>query len=183
MAGMAGTAGGETAAVGAGVSVVEGALGQKSSQRVKRIASAISHGSRRANADLVSSAAAVPAAIAALPAAPAPLATAAPARLAVSAAAPAAPPRLLRNDPGVANPSALVIRLSSAPCRFGPWLESSDESELALSPRSPIIFFRNVRTRGTTTAIRLVADELLMPLEEDSALTTAPALSPKRAGT
>ena len=144
--------------------------------RKSSTAAPISHGSQRMNPDLV----AVVAAAAALAAAPAPPATAAPARRAASAAGPVMPPM---NAAGLAKPSAPVRRLSSAPCRFGPCSPSSDASELALRPFSPMNFFRNVSSNGTTIASRLVADELLIPLLDDSAFTSAPLLSPNSAGT
>src|SRR5262245_41904394 len=160
-----------------------GPFGQNRSHSRNSTAAAMSQGRIRPIADEPSATAALPADIAALPAEATPPATVAVARRAVSAAAPAAPPMLFRNELGLAKPSALVMRLSSAPCKFGTWLVSIDESEVALSPRSPISFFRNVRTIGTTRAIRFVADDVLMPLADESALTSAPLLSPKSAGT
>ena len=44
-------------------------------------------------------------------------------------------------------------------------------------------FFRNASSNGTTIASRLVADEPLIPLLDDSAFTSAPLLSPNNAGT
>src|SRR5215472_14532690 len=154
------------------------------------MAAAISHGAARASAGLASATAAPPADIAAppadiaaLPTLAAPPASAAPARRVLSIATSAAPLTLSRNAPELGKPSALVMRLSSAPCRFGPWLASSEDSEVALSPRSPMSFFRKASTIGTTIAIRFVAEDDLMPLEDESALTNAPLLSPKIAGT
>ena len=137
--------------------------------RKSSTAAPINQGSHRIRPDLVAVAAAA-----------VPPATATPARFATSAAWPPNPPR---NAAGLAKPSAPVRRLSSAPCRFGPWLLNSVASEFALRPLSPMNFFRNIRIIGTTIPSRLVADELLMPLTEDSALPSAPLLSPKRAGT
>jgi hypothetical protein len=44
-------------------------------------------------------------------------------------------------------------------------------------------FFSKVSTSGTIIASRLVADAVLTPLAEDSALTSALLLSPNSAGT
>ena len=138
------------------------------------------HGSQRMNVDLPATVAAA-AVLAAEPViALAPVATAAPVRRAVSAAA---PPRFERNAPGLAKPSALVMRLSSALDRCSPCPAKSAASPPASSRFSPMYFLRNERTSGTTIASRFITDELFIPLVDASALTRLPALSPSSAGT
>src|SRR5262245_58987650 len=123
-------------AVGAGAGVDTGAVvfGANSHQRNARTTAPMTHGHHRAMPVRPAATAASPAAIAALPAVAAPPAIADPARRAVSVAAVPRPASPLRNEAGLAKPSALVMRLSSAPWRLGPWLPSSDASEFALRP-------------------------------------------------